>query len=134
MEAHWRDWGARLRGLAQGGLYYGPERETFRADMDRVREIGEELLRHAADWDPDRQRAWGAELRRISDLTLADGVQDQYDLNRCLTLREIGENMEEDLPLRAWRNGPPALRHKNQDKESRPVWPRRSSRRKTGRK
>lgn len=101
MEARWLDWGARLRGLAQSGLYYGPEDPDFRADMGRVRAIGDTLLRDAADWDPDRQRVWGAELRRISDLTLAGGVQDQYDLNRCLSLREIGEELEEDIPLRA---------------------------------
>lgn len=102
MEEHWRNWGARLRGLAQSGLYYGPEDPAFRADMARVREIGDALLNGAADWDPDRQRDWGTELRRISDLTLAGGVQDQYDLNRCLSLREIGEDMEADIPLRAW--------------------------------
>lgn len=100
MEEHWRNWGARLRGLAQSGLYYGPEAGA--ADMARVREIGDALLDGAADRDPDRQRSWGAELRRISDLILAEGPRDQYDLNRCLSLREIGEDMEADIPLRAW--------------------------------
>lgn len=113
MEERWRDWGARLRGLAQSGLYYGPGDACFRADMSRVREIGDTLLRDAADWDPDRQRAWGAELRRISDLTLAGGVQDQYDLNRCLSLREVGEDMEEDIPLRAWAEWTARTRRKS---------------------
>ena len=41
MQEQWKDWGARLMGLAQGGLYYCPENETFRADMRRVFKIAE---------------------------------------------------------------------------------------------
>ena len=102
MEETWQDWGARLRGLAQGGLYYGPENGAFRGDMRRVCEIAEGLLNRAEDWDPERQKAWGAEIHRISDLSLVGEIRNQYDLNRCLSLREIAEDMEEEVPLRAW--------------------------------
>ena len=103
MQEQWKDWGARLMGLAQGGLYYGPENETLRADMRRVFQIAEELRRNAEDWDPEQQKAWGTEIHRISDLSLVrELISNQYDLNRCLSLREIAEEMEEEVPLRAW--------------------------------
>lgn len=103
MQEQWKDWGARLMGLAQGGLYYGPDNEPFRADMRRVREIAEELQRNADHWDPEQQKAWGVEVHRISDLSLVrELICNQYDLNRCLSLREVAEEMEEEVPLRAW--------------------------------
>ena len=103
MRKQWKDWSARLMGLAQGGLYYGPENETFRADMRRICEIAEELRRSAEGWDPQRQKRWGVEIHRISDLSLVrELIANQYDLNRCLSLREVAEEMEEEVPLRAW--------------------------------
>ena len=103
MQEQWKQWSAHLMGLAQGGLYYGPKNETFRADMRRVREIAQQLQDRAEDWDPEQQNAWGVEIHRISDLSLVrELIHDQYDLNRCLGLREIAEEMEEDIPLRLW--------------------------------
>ena len=103
MQEQWKVWGARLMGLAQGGLYYGPKNETFRADMRRVCEIAREMQDRAEDWEPEQQQAWGVEIHRISDVSLVrDLINDQYDLNRCLGLREIAEEMEEEVPLRAW--------------------------------
>ena len=95
MQEKWREWGAHLLGLAQGGLYYGPRNETFQADMRRICEIAQELLDRAENWDP--------EIHRISDFSLVrELINDQYDLNRCLGLREIAEDMEEEIPLRLW--------------------------------
>ena len=103
MQEQWKQWGAHLMGLAQGGLYYGPKNETFRADMRRGGEIAQQLQDGAEEWDPERQKAWGVEIHRISDLSLVrELINDQYDLNRCLGLREIAEEMEEDIPLRIW--------------------------------
>ena len=103
MQEQWKQWAAHLLGLAQGGLYYGPNNETFRADMRRVIRIAEEMRERAEDWNPEQQKAWGVEIHRISDLSLVrELINDQYDLNRCLGLREVAEEMEEDLPLRLW--------------------------------
>lgn len=103
MQEKWKQWSAHLMGLAQGGLYYGPKNETFRADMRRICQIAQELQDRAEEWDPEQQQVWGVEIHRISDLSLVrELIHDQYDLNRCLGLREIAEEMEEEIPLRIW--------------------------------
>ena len=103
MQEQWKSWGTLLMGLAQGGLYYGPRNETFRSDMRRICEIAQELQDRAEEWDPEQQKVWGVEIHRISDFSLVrELINDQYDLNRCLGLREIAEEMEEEVPLRVW--------------------------------
>ena len=103
MQEQWKNWSRLLMGTAQGGLYYGPRNETFQADMRRICEIAQQLQDRAEEWDPEQQKAWGVEIHRISDVSLVrELINDQYDLNRCLSLREIAEEMEEDLPLRIW--------------------------------
>ena len=52
MQEQWKQWGAHLMGLAQGGLYYGPKNEAFRADMRRVCEIAQQLQDGVEEWDP----------------------------------------------------------------------------------
>ena len=99
MKEQWKDWGARLRGLAQGGLYYGLKDEASCADMNRLCEIAEELLR-AKNVTLETQKAWGEVIHRIADVALMGEFYNQYDINRYLTLREIAEDMETEVPLR----------------------------------
>ena len=116
MQGQWKNWGVHLMGLAQGGLYYGPKNETFRSDMRRICEIAQELQDRAEEWDPEQQKVWGVEIHRISDFSLVrELINDQYDLilfrlkfdhvtidDVINYVREIAEEMEEEVPLRAW--------------------------------